>query len=41
MTTNDRDQDGGNCDDGDEEEEPYSRLDPETAARCGLWLETE
>lgn len=40
MTTTDRDPDGGEGEDGDDEE-PYSRLDPETAARCGLWLETE
>lgn len=25
---------------GDEDEgPPYSKLDPETAAKCGLWLE--
>lgn len=46
MTTEDRDQDGGAFDADEEETDeeegpPYSRLDPDTAARCGLWLETE
>lgn len=27
------------ADAGDEEGPPYSKLDEETAAKCGLWLE--
>lgn len=36
MTT---DESASEDDDSDDEESPYSRLDRETAERCGLWLE--
>lgn len=41
MTDSDEGTDGGEPDEEEEEGPPYSRLDRETAARCGLWLETE
>ena len=42
MTITDRPADDGVVDgeeDGEDEGPPYGRLDPETASKCGLWLE--